>query len=340
MPQVLGWIYFCILAGISGGAPLSKYPLALVSISGILVFFISLISIAAFGHLLNDWCDIKSDAKAGKPNLMAKLNLTMRILVTSIPFLCGIAGWILLNHLLSRQWEIPMKTANALFAAQLLALVLYSAEPFRLKERAELGAILDAFYGHLNPVMITLATFGLYPLSGYWYYSVIALVSVLCFTKGIRNILLHQIEDRKKDDSAKINSVVLKYGTWRVINFVNDLLFPAEVFFLICLTLVMSIHIPPCIIPLIFFGVLSYLKLNGWKLGYADRRLLEFKFTYFMNDYYEGWLPVFLLIIISVYRHEFIFLLILHLILFPMFAINLVRDVKTIKQNFKTEEDY
>jgi hypothetical protein len=248
-------------------------------------------------------------------------------------------AWVMLNWM-AYMVLIPMGLANTLFTLQVLALVVYSAKPFRLKERAELGVICDAFYGHLNPVLITLSIFEIMPRSGHWHLTVICSLIIVCYIKGIRNILLHQIEDRKKDSASKTNTVVLKYGPWRVINFINHYLFTAEIFFLVCLTLVMSIHIPPLIIPLIFFAIVSYLKFSGWKLGYADRRLVEFKFSYFMNDYYEGWLPVFMLVVLSVYRHEFVFLLILHLILFPMFLIKLVRDFKAIRENFKTEEDY
>ena len=342
MPQVLGWFYFSMLSGIVyPGNSLAAAYATLPNQSYIerdVFFFLWLISTAAFGYSFNDLCDVETDKTAGKPNSLAKFPLPWRIVIVAIPFLIGLVAWYKLNQNLVHSQRTDL--ANLFIGTQFLALILYSIKPFRMKERAELGAVFDAFYGHLNPVLITFCVFGLNPSSGIWFYLFITLVIIICFIKGIRNILLHQIEDRKKDNSAKINSVVLKYGPWRTINFVNNFLFPAEVFFLVCLTIVMSIHIPPCIIPLIFFGIISYLKLSGWKLGYADRRLVEFKFTYFMNDYYEVWLPVFMLIILSVYRHEFVFLLILHLIFFPMFGIKLVKDFKAIRENFKTEEDY
>ena len=303
------------------------------------LFFIALIGIAAFGYLFNDLCDVDPDTIAGKDNRLARLKFTYRIIIVAIPFLIGVGAWITLSYW-SYFFIFPIITSCLLFGAQLLALTLYSLKPFRVKDRAELGVIFDAFYGHLNPVLITLFVFAVTPNSGAWYYSFMALLGLVCFIKGVRNILLHQIEDRKKDEAGGLNTAVIKYGPWRVINFINHYLFPVEIFFLICLMVVMSMHIPPLIIPLILFAVISYLKMSGWKVGYADRRLLEFKFTYFMNDFYEGWLPVFIVIILSVYRHEFVFLLILHLILFPKFIMNLFKDIKKIKENFKTEEDY
>ena len=343
VPQVLGWIYFSILYRIIDSIqnPVEFYFVNSFQViySPTRLFFLSLVSIAAFGYLFNDLCDIDSDVLSGKPNALARFNLFWRVVIVYIPFLMGIVCWFEMNRDFYFYSE-RAAYANLPFALQLIALVVYSARPFRLKERAELGVICDAFYGHLNPVLITLGVFGLAKGIGIWTYLFVFLLALVCFIKGIRNILLHQIEDRKKDSSSRINTVVIKYGPWRVINFINNFLFPAEIFFLVCLTIVMCIHIPPMFIPLMLFAIISYLKLSGWKVGYADRRLLEFKFTYFMNDYYEGWFPVFTLIILSVYRHEFVFLLILHLLLFPRFTLNLVKDLKKINENFKTEEDY
>lgn len=340
MPQVLGWIYFSFLTYFVNVKYYRYiYPYAKFYVARGGIFFLALISIAAFGYLFNDLCDIESDYLAGKRNRMAQLKKPYRFVAVAIPFLLGSAAWVWMSYM-NWVFVLPVAIPIILFIAQLLALVLYSLKPFRVKDRAELGVIFDAFYGHLNPVLITLFVFIVCPDSGIWYNSFMVILSVVCLIKGVRNILLHQIEDRKRDNSSKINTVVLKYGPWRVINFINHYLFPAEVFFLVCLTVVIGVHIPPMFIPLILFAIVSYLKLSGWKVGYADRRLLEFKFTYFMNDYYEGWFPAFTLTVLSVYRHEFVFLLILHLLFFPRFIINLVKDIKKIRENFKTEEDY
>lgn len=340
MPQVLGWIYFAMLIFLFTVPYFARFKEYLVfsAVRGCL-FFLALISIAAFGYLFNDLCDIESDSLAGKVNRLAQLKLPARLTAVAIPFFIGIGAWSMLMY---QSWifVFPIMNPTFLFIAQLLALILYSLEPLRAKDKAALGVIFDAFYGHLNPVMITLSVFLVAPYLDLWFYSFFTLLGIVCFIKGIRNILLHQIEDRKQDEAAGLNTAVVKYGPWRIINFINHYLFPAEVFLLVCLMVVMSIHIPPLIIPLLCFAIISYLKMSGWKIGYADRRLLEFKFTYFMNDFYEGWLPVFMLIILSVYRHEFVFLLILHLILFPNFIVKLFKDIKKIRENFKIEEDY
>ena len=343
VPQVLGWVYFCMLTKVfyvveHPGSPFVSFTTQ-PDIAKYILFFIALVSIAAFGYLLNDLCDVEADAAAGKHNSLTDFVLLWRIIIVGIPLFAGVAAWYQLNHF--PLIYLPRKhLANFLFGMQIVVLIIYSVKPIRLKEKAEWGIIADAFYGHLNPVLITLYVFGFSGVLSRWGHWLMTLVIAVCFIKGIRNILLHQIEDRKKDEAAGLNTAVIKYGPWRVINFINGYLFPAEAFFLGLLTLVICTHIPPCIICLMGFALISYLKFSGWKLGYADRRLLEFKYTYFMNDYYEAWLPGFLLAFLSVYRHEFVFLLILHLILFPAFIIKLRKDLKAIRDNFKIEEDY
>lgn len=343
VPQVLGWIYFSMLTkvyfaaehpGIHGATLTSK-----IDIARYVLFFVALVSIASFGYLLNDLCDVEADTKSGKSNGLARFNLLLRVVIVTIPLSIGVLAWIELNRYPGLY--LPRKNlGNFLFCAQIFALIVYSVKPVRLKERAELGALTDAFYGHLNPIVITLCVFGFSGILRHWGYWVMTVLILLCFIKGVRNILLHQVEDRKKDENAGLNTAVTKYGPWRVINLINRFLFPAEMFFLIFLTLLICMHIPPCIICITGFAIMSYLKLSGWKIGYTDRRLLEFKFTYFMNDYYEAWLPVFLLAFLCVFRHQFVFLLILHLILFPSFIMKMGRDIKAVRNNFKTEEDY
>ena len=88
MPQVLGWVYFSILSKIffaaehRGAHGVSLYGKA--DIARYILFFIALVSIAAFGYLLNDFCDVEADTKSGKPNGLAGIALLLRIIKVSI----------------------------------------------------------------------------------------------------------------------------------------------------------------------------------------------------------------------------------------------------------------
>lgn len=326
VPQVLGWMYFCWLCN---GAQLGRFIYTYEYLFFVFCFFVSLISISAFGYLFNDWCDIKSDAIAGKKNRLASLNPILQIVVVVVPLLIGCFFWMPVSI-----------TASILFSLQIISLIIYSVPPFRLKNRGVLGVAADAFYGHINPVFITLFVFSFFDATGSYYKVLIgSVLFVATSLKGIRNILLHQIEDRKKDKQAGIQTFVVKNSALFTLYFVNRLLY-FEIAFTLALSLIISFFSPPFFLCLLLFSIITYLKFSGWKLADIPQRQLKFKFLYFLNDYYESWMPVFFLILLSTKAPVYLLFLLLHLFLFPNFWNKLLADIRTIKQNFKTEDDY
>ncbi|MFN8286864.1 MAG: UbiA family prenyltransferase [Chitinophagales bacterium] len=323
VPQVLGWVYFCILDGTF------HFPEQLQSFG---FFFLALVTTSAFGYLFNDLCDVEADKAAGKSNSLGKLSFGLRLVIVTLALAVAVISWYLVKATL---W------ANLFFGLQIFALIIYSAPPFRLKNRHIWGALTDAFYGHVNPILITLLAFGFNLNEGVQEKTTlfIPLVVLCTFLKGFRNILLHQVEDRRNDRKAGINTFVVKHGALFSLNLVNKLL-PWEVLATVAVVLNISIAAPPFFVSALLFIVITYLKFSGWKLSYLPQRQLRFKFLYFMNDYFEGWMPVWLLLILAVHSHIFIMALVAHLLLFPSFLVKLWKDLKTIRENFKTEEDY
>lgn len=319
----MGWVYFCLLLNSN------IRQLNTEAAIHILLFFVALVSVAAFGYLFNDWCDVSSDIASGKKNLLAKLPAIYRIMVVTAPLALGL--WA---------WPFNYTYATFFFALQVIALVIYSAPPFRLKSKVWAGVCCDAFYAHVNPVVITLLYFNFFgtQFSAFQITFLSVLISVLSM-KGVRNILLHQLSDRKNDFRAGISTAVLKIGPLGTLRLINHLL-RYEIVSTIILAVLMAIYSPPFFISLLLFALITYLKFSGWKLAYLPKRQLMHKFLYFLNDYHENWVPVFLLILLSIYFPPYLFLLLLHFVLFPNFIIQLWRDVAIIKQNFATEEDY
>lgn len=319
VPQVLGWIYL-----FATGRNVEQLFLL------IFPFFVALISISVFGYLFNDLCDVKADSKAGKSNLLSSYSVTVRLMLVFIPLVLGCVAWY---------YVMAGVVANILFALQILALVLYSAPPIRLKERGMAGIIADAFYGHINPVFITIFWMVTIDSNSIWLISLLLIVFVCTTLKGIRNILLHQIDDRRADRNAGVKTFVVRNGALGSLIFINYLI-PFEVLLALCFAVLVSIAYPPFFVWTLMFFILTYLKFSGWKLRDLPKRQLQFKFLYFLNDYYEAWVPVGFLLLLSAKQPQFFILLILHLVLFPGFITKLWNDVKIIKENFKTEDEY
>ena len=322
IPQILGWIYFCELT--------ASHPFLIDDWRRVGLFFIGRTAIAAFGYLFNDYCDVDSDRISGKKNLLEKFKPLIRTGLVLLPLILGITAWACVH---------AGTITKTLYMLQIIALAIYSSPPIRLKERSWLGIAADAFYGHINPALFTLCTFVCWNFKfgqSVLFFTVLIVVITL---KGIRNILLHQLKDRKKDRLADIQTFVVKNGALFSLYLVNNLLL-FEIIFSVILSLVISFFFPPFFLCLLFFSIVTYLKFSGWKLADVPQRQLKFKFLYFLNDYYEGWVPMFFLILLSVKQPEFLFLLLLHLFLFPSFITKLWKDLKSIKENFKTEDEY
>lgn len=322
VPQVLGWIYFCLLV-------IELQP-QFFSSTRFVLFFVSLISLAGFGYALNDFFDRESDAVAGKKNLLVQYSQNVALVFVLAPLVIGIVSWVLFNA------NLP---ANVLLVFQVIVLATYSIPPFRFKERGIYGVLADAFYAHINPVFIVLLSFGFFPVEGKWkFFFVVSLLPVLLL-KGVRNILIHQVEDRKFDAKANGGTLVNQTGGLWAVYFLNKLLV-AEILFSALLVAFLCFLLPPMVVFVLAFIVVTYLKFSGWKLAYLPSRQLKFKFLYFMNDLYECWMPFAFLVMLTTRDVRFIGLLLAHHILFPAFVVKLIADAKKIRENFKTEEVY
>lgn len=321
VPQVMGWLYFCLL--------FYKTPAGLISKST-LSFIGALIITASFGYLLNDFFDVTQDRATGKQNFFSGINRYASVVILVSVLCMSVFLWM--------QIETGL-LSDVLFLTQLISLAVYSAPPFRLKEKGIAGVLCDAFYGHINPVLITFSVFMPSVSLDQVHIFLVVFLSIALALKGVRNIVLHQIEDRKKDRTSGTQTFVIQNGGLFALYFVNYLL-RIEFIAVLGLSVVLCVLFPPVIISVFLFSIIWYLAFSGWKLAYLPPRQLKFKFLYFLNDYYENWLPAIFLLIL-VFKQSYLWpLLILHHSLFPGFIVKLRTNFKIIQQNFKSEEDY
>lgn len=321
VPQALAWMYFSLFTTSEEAFPFAKVGL----------FSISLLATAAWGYLLNDYFDREQDTKAGKKNTLAGIEPILAQSVIAFLFTIAVGSW---------WFTYAPITANILYALQLVALIVYAVPPFRIKEKGLAGVLTDAFYAHVNPAFITLFLFNGFAIyTGIGCYFFVAALIGTSLLKGIRNILLHQIEDRKNDRRAGIQTYTVNRGGLYVVRLINKLLLPEAVLLLV-LVIMLSVKYPPVVVFFLLFAITTYLSFSGWKLAYLPKRQKLFKWLYVLNNYYERWLPVSLLITFTVYNPAWTGLLLLHVLLFPAWIRGIFDDIRTIGENFKTEENY
>ncbi|HOG06012.1 MAG TPA: UbiA family prenyltransferase [Bacteroidales bacterium] len=280
-----------------------------------LLFFItSVTGFAAFGYFLNDISDIETDRLAGKPNSAFRLSRTSMLFIGGGLFFIGSIPWIWLPNSLS---------TTGLLVLLILCLIFYSFRPFRLKERGLPGLICDIHYGHILPVFIALNVFGiLYGVK--WSVGFLSglLLYLLLFAKGFRNILCHQLEDEQDDITSGIKTFATLYGMKKTARIINYTLAIESVL----LILLFVIYVPILMIVLSIFSFVNLLLIISWgtfKLPVKERFT---KLRFFLNDIYEEWLPLFLVILVVIKHTMLWWLLPLHLIFFNRGICNIGMD--------------
>jgi len=244
-----------------------------------------LVFTASFGYFLNDTTDVEEDAKAGKQNVAAQFSVLSRYGMLSLLLLIAILPWSYmgLNAIAFYMWILLV-----------LLLAMYSLPPFRLKERSWTGVVCDAMYGHVLPMSITIFYF--YDLFQPIFFAEKILLGCLLLVllfKGLRNIIVHQINDRKSDRSNQLNTFVLSISPLFSVSLLNKYIIVGEFILLIFFHLILmeTCWVSPLF--LMLFLVMTYAKFSGWKFFNMPQRQLRFKFWYFLNDYYEVYFPLF-----------------------------------------------
>ncbi|MEH1804962.1 MAG: tetratricopeptide repeat protein [Nostoc sp.] len=277
------------------------------SILTVLALLLSISSLAAYGHIVNDIFDIEVDQRVGKNNSMAQFSSWQRLLLCILFAATGFVLPILMNF---GTWAIILLGINYLLPT------LYSAPPLRLKEKGIWGVVSDAAGAHAIPTLFFAATF-LHLSTTLQPESIILTITatVWSFCAGIRGILLHQLWDRENDLKSGVKTLVTSLDIEKVRFWISYIIFPIEISLLSLLVLVISRFAP---ILLVLFILYLLLKTINIKLALANafEPAPTRKANVALHDFYEVWLPLALITLLSIREPLFLILLLLHIILF------------------------
>lgn len=267
---------------------------------------------AAFVSLLNDLCDIGSDAAAGKANRLAGRSRALAVGAIGCCVLLG-AGIALL---LPRD---PI--ALAAYGCAWCAFACYSIRPLRLKARGAWGLSADAAGSSLFPAILAARLAG--GEDPVW----LGLVALWSFAFGMRGIAWHQIRDEAADRRARVWTYVVRRGRRTTVRLVQILLVPVEMGALAGL-LIFTQSIAPAVAVTLYAAVVAlhhdnFLERPTFIVPRGRSLMLGLGF-------YDLLLPLAILSALAVRHTPDAAVLAAHLILFPGPLLGFVGDARAI----------
>jgi UbiA prenyltransferase family len=299
-------------------------PRASLATIGVLLLCVS--CVAAYGHVVNDWCDIADDERAGKPNAMRDLRPAQRAA------LC--LGCVVVSFTALVPW--PVWPVWAILALNYAWPTLYSVPPVRLKERGLLGVLTDAAGSHITPTAFAFALAG--AIAG-GPGDPLLLAAVLCWATalGLKGILYHQIADKANDeragvvtfatarDASALSAALARYNLW------------VEVPISLCVVALIATLVPLAVVALVLYVALEFTK---YRLGFefavsADARLRRPSVPFANEMFYTLWMPLAACVQLAVRDAWLAWLPLAHCVLFGQQVIVQFRDASAVAGQFR-----
>lgn len=263
--------------------------------------------VAAYGHIINDSFDVKSDRQVGKHNSMAQFSPWQRALFCLALAVLGFSLPILMNF---GTWAIALLGINYLLPT------LYSAPPFRFKEKGVLGILSDAAGAHAIPTLFVATTFTHLVAAPSLQATGLAIAAISwSFFAGIRGILLHQLWDRNDDLRSAVKTLVTESNVETVRFWMSRVIFPIELLLLSSLILVIGYSSPLILVFTILYFLLKFAFFKSDPTATFDPAPAQ-KAYVVPHDFYEVGLPLILAIALSLQNPWFTILLLLQGVLF------------------------
>jgi 4-hydroxybenzoate polyprenyltransferase len=295
-PQVLSLAYATALLG---GASLFS-----LLAPAFLMIFASLIAMAIYASIINDFTDLEIDRAVGKSNMMDKLQPIARMLLVLLSLLIvGVACYFIYPNIYGLVFYLFI----------ILSISLYSFAPFRLKNRGIWGVISCASAEHLFPTLFAVAVIGYY--SGFKANAIwLVPAGTISFLFGVRSILWHQFLDRENDRQSGMNTYATVTDPESFRN-KSTIIVIVELIALSAILFQLKLVLP--VIFLVLYLIFIVLRKKIFKSAIVI--VLTPKDSYFqilMLDYYALFFPVSLLICAALVQPLSWIVLVIHIVLF------------------------
>ncbi len=289
------------------------------SASSVLMVFLSLITtigFASLGYFINEFFDKESDAKAGKINKLAYISGFSQFSIFIIAVSLTLLPWI---------WLPTNILSLSLIALQISLFLVYSLPFPRLKETLYISLIIDASYAYIVPLILSFYTFSLYaqkPGFPFWFF----LFIVAVFFIGIRNIIVHQVNDIAKDKRIGLQTLPTVLGVAKT-NRLVFLIVSYEIFFLTLWAVALFFHSQ-----LIMFWIFPYTFIAFITIKVVTARNYKISSDILLiNRAYQYLFPLFAICILITLNPVWVIILFMHVVtLIPRYFFVKAREfVKT-----------
>lgn len=278
--NILLYAHFCLVI-----CALFKLSLPFLTI---VILFSAYLLIGVGGYLINDWYDQSSDEKAGKLNITTTLSANQFYLLLLLFWGFG----------LFFIFQISL-VASYVLILQFLLLIAYSHPTIRLKEKGIVGLLVDSLYGHVVPVLmllVVLSDFGQLPLFFQFCFLILNLFI------GIRDILIHQLEDKQNDLKAGVKTFATEQGE-KAQKLIKQVVLVTNYLLLFLVYYVLYIQFN--VYSLIFTSLLTAIFIQQYKKHKQLERVCVFLSTWLLIGYFvKSEQFVFLLLIFHPYFIE------------------------------------
>lgn len=284
----------------------------------IFLVLISLIIGAIYVSVINDVTDIKDDLAAGKTNRMAGLPAFLRWL---LPIGCIIIGVCFIIF-----FYYPHFLSCLFYTAPWVLFSLYSFKPFRLKNRGLFGVLADAGGSHIFTSLLIISSLTFFSgekINVAW----LVLVGIWALCYGMRGILWHQFTDRQNDIKSGIETFATKRNPHNFI-IAEYIIIAIEIACLLCIiALLFNIYVIVAFLLYIILAILRHKKLYLQPVAITTSNT---PFQILLLDFMQVFFPLSLLLYATVTQQNGWVVLVMHLILFPVKSVQVLKDVKKI----------
>lgn len=279
-----------------------KIPFEVRSLLLIGLSFITAIGFASLGYFINEFFDQRHDALAGKHNRITPLSLRNKIGLFTVILGLAFAPWA---------WLPSDKISWVLIATQVALLLAYSLPFPRLKSVPIVANILDMAYAYLVPLLLSFHTYAIFVAGQVPHWAAPFIVVVILV--GLRNILIHQVDDLYNDAKARMETLPKIIGP-RSTSYALLLMLMLETASFILFGTMLALIDPWMLsVPIIYAAFCFYrlLKNQSFTLPFLPLNHIR----HLTDPYYQWCFPILILFAAASHDWRWMALLLVHLLI-------------------------